>query len=38
MPLGEDAAMFARFGGIRGQRLVGIEMQVALDGEAERTA
>lgn len=29
-----DGAVFTRFGGIRGKRLVGIEVQVALDGKA----
>jgi hypothetical protein len=35
IPSGDDTAMFTRFGGIRGQRFVGIEVPVALDGESE---
>jgi hypothetical protein len=30
--------VFTRFVGVRGQRLVGVEVQVALDGESERAA
>jgi len=30
--------VFARFGGVRGQRFVGVEVLVALDGKAERAA
>ena len=33
--LGHDAPVFTRFGRVRGQRFVGVEVQVALDGETE---
>ena len=34
----DDASLFARFGSVRGERFVGFEVHVALDGEAEWTA
>jgi hypothetical protein len=37
-PSSDDASVLPRFVGIGGQRLVGLEMLVALDGEAELTA
>ena len=37
-PSGDDAAPRTRFVGVAADGLVGFEMRVAFDGEAERTA
>jgi hypothetical protein len=37
-PSGDDASVLAGFHGVGGECLVGVEMNVALDGETERAA